>query len=179
MMIVIRKATEKDIPAIQQLAVVIWEKTYSSIISQEQIRYMLDLFYSEKSLLKQMNELEHFFFIALENEIEIGFASFSEVIGQLETNYGLIFKLHKIYVHPNQQGKGTGKLLIEFIMKEIGVLCGWRDANHDSASLDLNVNRFNPARFFYEKLGFQIIREEDIDIGNGYFMNDYVMRKEV
>ena len=30
---------------------------------------------------------------------------------------------------------------------------------------------------FYEKLGFQIIKEEDVDIGNGYFMNDYIMEK--
>jgi ribosomal protein S18 acetylase RimI-like enzyme len=37
------------------------------------------------------------------------------------------------------------------------------------------VNRHNRALHFYEKQGFKIIREEDIDIGSGYFMNDYVM----
>jgi len=37
------------------------------------------------------------------------------------------------------------------------------------------VNRQNNAKNFYEKLGFVVIKEEDIDIGNGYFMNDYVM----
>jgi ribosomal protein S18 acetylase RimI-like enzyme len=39
----------------------------------------------------------------------------------------------------------------------------------------VNVNRHNKALHFYEKYGFKIIREEDIDIGEGYFMNDYVM----
>jgi ribosomal protein S18 acetylase RimI-like enzyme len=39
----------------------------------------------------------------------------------------------------------------------------------------LNVNRYNPAKDFYEKLGFKIILEEDIPIGQ-YWMNDYVMR---
>jgi hypothetical protein len=39
----------------------------------------------------------------------------------------------------------------------------------------LNVNRYNKARFFYEKFGFKIIDEVDISIGNNYFMNDYVM----
>jgi len=39
----------------------------------------------------------------------------------------------------------------------------------------LNVNRFNPAVSFYEKYGFKIIKEEVIDIGNGYVMDDYVM----
>jgi len=44
-----------------------------------------------------------------------------------------------------------------------------------ATSLTLNVNRHNKARFFYEKYGFVIIGEEDIDIGEGYFMNDYIM----
>jgi ribosomal protein S18 acetylase RimI-like enzyme len=39
----------------------------------------------------------------------------------------------------------------------------------------LNVNKYNKAKFFYEKLGFVISKEEVIDIGNGYVMDDYVM----
>ena len=42
-------------------------------------------------------------------------------------------------------------------------------------TLDLNVNRHNKAREFYEKLGFAVIQEEDVPIGP-YWMNDYVMR---
>ncbi len=43
----------------------------------------------------------------------------------------------------------------------------------------LNVNRCNKARNFYEARGFQVIAEEDIDIGNGYLMNDYLMQKDL
>jgi len=43
----------------------------------------------------------------------------------------------------------------------------------------LNVNRQNKARFFYEKLGFKIAYSEDIEIGNGYLMNDFVMVKDI
>ena len=32
---------------------------------------------------------------------------------------------------------------------------------------------------FYEKLGFSVVGEEDIDIGQGYFMNDFVMEKKL
>ena len=35
------------------------------------------------------------------------------------------------------------------------------------------------ARNFYEKLGFVIIEEKDFDIGQGFFMNDYVMEKKI
>ncbi len=43
--------------------------------------------------------------------------------------------------------------------------------------LELDVNRDNKARLFYEKQGFVVYKEKDTDIGNGYMMNDYVMRK--
>ena len=49
----------------------------------------------------------------------------------------------------------------------------------NARSLLLNVNRHNKAISFYKKYGFDIIAEEDIDIGNGYYMNDYVMEKKL
>jgi hypothetical protein len=45
--------------------------------------------------------------------------------------------------------------------------------------LRLNVNRYNKARQFYERMGFAVVREEDVPIGNNYFMNDYVMEVPV
>ena len=50
------------------------------------------------------------------------------------------------------------------------------EAKHKGASeIELNVNRYNPAKTFYEKIGFTLIGQEDIDIGGGHFMNDYIM----
>ena len=47
----------------------------------------------------------------------------------------------------------------------------------EANALDLNVNRYNySAQSFYEKFGFKVLKEEDIHIGGGYFMNDYVLR---
>jgi hypothetical protein len=31
----------------------------------------------------------------------------------------------------------------------------------------------------YKKLGFHVIREEMNDIGNGYYMDDYVLRMDL
>ncbi|GAB3820696.1 hypothetical protein GCM10028895_21410 [Pontibacter rugosus] len=47
-----------------------------------------------------------------------------------------------------------------------------------AAILDLNVNRYNNAKAFYERCGYQVYVQEDIAIGP-YWMNDYVMRKEL
>ncbi|RZM14506.1 MAG: GNAT family N-acetyltransferase, partial [Pedobacter sp.] len=49
---------------------------------------------------------------------------------------------------------------------------------NDCVGMWLDTFEFQ-ARGFYEKLGFQVIREEDIDIGNGFYMNDFVMEKKL
>lgn len=161
--ITIRKATEDDINVIQQLAHAIWPGTFSEILSREQVRYMLQLIYSKTSLQKQMAE-GHNFLIVEDNKTPIAYADYSLLKDD-------IYKLHKIYVLPQQQGKGIGKLLIEYIMDAI--------QKKNASSLLLNVNRYNQAKGMYERLGFKVIGEEDIDIGEGYFMNDYIMEKKL
>lgn len=162
-MLKIRKATSKDIPLIRELTFKVWPQTYAAIISREQIEYMMEMMYSEASLLKQMNEGCRFI-IAYDNNEPVGFASCQETEPSL-------FKLHKIYVLNTQQGKGTGKFMIEYLLNDIRQKGG--------SALQLQVNRHNKARNFYEKLGFVTIQEADFDIGNGYFMNDYVMEKKL
>lgn len=159
----IRKAYPHDIPLIRDLANQSWPITYSSILSKEQVDYMMELIYSEKSLAAQM-EKGHEFVIAYDGVEPVGFAS----VSLLEPG---IYKLQKLYVLPSEHGKGMGKFILNELIKAMKTKGG--------RLLKLNVNRFNKARDFYEKLGFTVIGEEDIDIGNGYFMNDYVMKKEI
>jgi GNAT superfamily N-acetyltransferase len=161
-MLSIHPATIEDIPVIQHLTNIIWPATYSSILSGEQLAYMLDIMYSRDALINQMENQHHRFLLCYDGTEPVGFASF----GHIGDN---VFKLHKIYVLPNQQGKGVGKFIIEHIKDAI--------LPQGAVALDLNVNRQNSARGFYERIGFTILRNEDIDIGRGYWMNDYVMRR--
>jgi ribosomal protein S18 acetylase RimI-like enzyme len=160
----IRFATVDEVKTIEQLAREIWPGTYGHILPPEQLEYMLKLIYSPASLQNQMQQQHHTFIIVeLDNE-PVAFASWSEI------EKG-VCKLHKLYVHQRTQGKGIGKTLIDFIDGHLQA--------QNIRALRLNVNRHNKARFFYEKLGFAVIGEEDIDIGNNYFMNDYIMEKPV
>lgn len=160
-MLSLRHATVADIPLIQDLTNRIWPQTYGTILTTEQIAYMLEMMYSSESLREQMTELKHEFLICDDDDEAVGFASFSMVEPS-------IWKLHKIYVLLNKHGRGIGRFMIDHILNEVRL--------RGATALDLNVNRHNPATHFYKKLGFEIIREEDIDIGNGYWMNDFVMR---
>jgi ribosomal protein S18 acetylase RimI-like enzyme len=162
-MVAIIKANVDAIPAIKKLAHLTWQVTYKEILSAEQLSYMLHSFYDESALQKQF-EQGHQFIVAKENKEAIGFASYSS-----KENNKSVYKLHKIYVHPDQQGKNIGKLLLNYVINDV--------QNKNATALELNVNRHNKAFYFYQKNGFEIIKEEDIDIGNNYFMNDYVMLK--
>jgi len=160
---IIRKANPGDASLIRDMAYEIWPQTYGRILSKEQLQYMLVLLYSEQTLKKEMEQGVEFILV-YDGPLPVGFASFSK------TQPG-VYKLHKIYVLPSQQGKGTGRFIIDEVVKTT--------KQTGATRLQLNVNRHNNAKIFYEKLGFAVIREEDIDIGNGYFMNDYVMEKKL
>jgi len=161
----LRFADVHDINTIGFLAQQIWPATYKNIFSTDQIIYMMDLFYSPSSLKKQLKDDKHTFVLIEDGEGSMGFASYSEI------NPNGIYKLHKIYVLPALQGKGIGKAMIDFIVESI--------KPNGAKALRLNVNRNTKARSFYERLGFSVIQEEDVDIGNSYFMNDFVMEKKL
>jgi len=163
----IAPATLKDIPTIIKLAEATWEPTYRFIISREQIEYMYRVIYTPASLKRQMSEQHHTFLLAYVDGEPAGYASF----GPLPQEDGrTAYKLHKIYVLPTRQGQGLGVHLIEAVENAA--------RNAGGPFLELNVNRYNPAISFYERRGFVRHREEDIPIGP-YFMNDFVMRKEL
>jgi GNAT superfamily N-acetyltransferase len=161
----IRPAELDDINTIGFLAQQIWPVAYDGIVPPDQLQYMLNLLYSPPALRRQMMEDRHQFLLVEQGEEAIGFASWS---GMTEPG---VFKLHKLYVLPGEQGKGLGRSMLQFIFGVIGP--------EGAQVLRLNVNRYNKARQFYEKLGFRVVGEEDVAIGNDYFMIDYIMEAPV
>ena len=76
-------------------------------------------------------------------------------------------KIHKIYVLPETQGTGLGRQFFELVKDKA--------IEKNQKAIFLNVNKYNNAIHFYNKLGFIKVKDEVIDIGNGYVMDDYVM----
>lgn len=165
-MFVIENNTDSNFTDIRAIANEVWPKTYGSILGQAQFDYMMEMMYSIASLQIQANEKQHHFILAKENGIAVGFASY-----EFNCNQTSKTKIHKIYILSTQQGKGIGKILLDYIAKEA--------CKHNNTALFLNVNKYNTAQHFYKKLGFEITAEEVIDIGQGYVMDDYVMEKVI
>ena len=164
-MLSVRVATIADIPLIQDLTYKVWPQTYNPIIGEDQVKYMLGQFYTHDALEKQIKVLNHKFIVVYDDGEPVAFASF----GLVEPG---IFKLHKLYVATNQQGKGIGAYIIGYIQSEL--------ASIQIKKLRLNVNIYNKnAIAFYNKAGFHLLKDEIIDIGNGFFMDDHVFELDI
>jgi len=161
----ILQASKNQLPIIQDLAYKIWPNAYAEILAEAQLDFMLENFYSIDSLENQL-ENNHIFLLAEDDGVYYGFASY-----EINCKEQGKTKLHKIYVLPNTQKNGVGKMLLESVEKAAQKAL--------NKYLFLNVNKYNNAKNFYEKFEFKIIKEEMIDIGQGYVMDDYVMEKSI
>ena len=164
-MYLIREATVADVPAILQIAEQTWWPTYGPLLGKEQVSYMLSTIYAPEKVMAQVENAEQTFLLLLEDGQPVAFAAYSPREEDAD-----IYKLHKLYCLPATQGKGYGKILIDAVAEKV--------AEAGKHTLDLNVNRYNKAKTFYEKMGFEVVYDEDIPIGP-YWMNDHVMRKKL
>lgn len=154
-----KKAGHSDCKLIYDLALEIWNTHYIPIIGQQQVDYMLSTLYSENSLMKQMEGGQEFTLIYLD-ELAIGYFSLSR-----KENVSF---LHKFYIDSTKQQLGIGTTVLNEIISK----------SNGATSIELTVNRKNFKTInFYFKNSFRIKSVEDFDIGNGYFMNDFVMEK--
>jgi len=164
-MIEIRLATVEDIPTIAEIASITWAVAYKDILSEEQREYMLKMMYSFESLNQQMKNEQTFLIAELSQKV-VGFLSYE--LAYIKSN-GM--KIHKYYVLPEVQGKGVGSALLQKA-EQIAT-------KNTIEFITLNVNRYNLTIQHYLSKGFVIIKSEDISIGNGYLMEDFVMQKKI
>ncbi|WP_297930385.1 GNAT family N-acetyltransferase [uncultured Coprobacter sp.] len=160
-----RKAGIDDIALIRDLAEKSFLPTYKEILSADQLDWMFDWMYSADSLRRQIED-GHVFFIAYDGDRPCGYVS-------VERQGEALFHLQKIYVLPDFQGKHVGQYLVRLVFDYV------RSLYSGECTVELNVNRNNKAKFFYERMGFSVARSGDFPIGNGYYMNDYIMAIEL
>jgi ribosomal protein S18 acetylase RimI-like enzyme len=161
---IIAADSEELIKKVVEIAGEVWRQHYPSIISKEQIEYMLEKFQSFDAVLEQMAKENYRYFLMKEGEDFDGFFAIAPK--------GSSLFLSKIYIKQAKRGLGLAKKSISFI-KEMSIKEGFDN-------ISLTVNRKNePSIKAYLKLGFKIVSEMDTNIGGGYTMNDYEMRLEV
>lgn len=161
----LRRADERDIPLLRRLAESAFRATYRDLLSAAQLDYMMERMYAPR---------------VLERELRAGFAWFVAYCGgepcgylSVERQDEALFHLQKIYVLPAFQGRGAGAFLFDAAVDYV------RRTHAGPSRLELNVNRRNRAVGFYLRMGMRKLRAGDFPIGDGYYMNDYIMGLDI
>lgn len=157
-----RPATTDDIAMLRGLAERIWRASYATIISPEQIDFMLGWMYGAEQIARELREGVAWE-IAISEEQPVGFFA----VGFDEPPRA---KLHKLYLLPERQGMGLGQALIERA-HEVA-------AARDASEIWLQVNKKNTQAIrAYERAGYIVERSAVFEIGHGFVMDDFIMRR--
>ncbi len=155
-----RKVQPDDTAAIKELSAFassIVKEAFDPIIGAAQNDYMISLFQSEESISEQLIKGYQYYNVYADS-IKVGFVAFLERETELY--------LSKFYLSKEYRGRGYANDMFAFICENAKKL------GYDRVTL--NVNKDNPACRAYEAFGMKIAREEKNDIGNGFYMDDYV-----
>jgi len=162
----IQPASLDDLPAIRDLATAIWHRCYPGIISREQIEFMLVRMYALETLRDEIQSQGIRFDRLLVDNLFIGFAAYGP------TGTPTAWKLHKLYLAPEHQGRGLGSRLLKH--------CEAQARQLGARELRLNVNKRNAqAIAAYQRNGYTKTEEVTQDIGGGFVMDDFVMTKRL
>lgn len=154
-------STPEQIDLTVRLAKDIWQQHYLSMIEQAQIDYMLDKFQSPSAIQQQINS-GYLYFLA---NYDLRLSGYLALVPDTQQSRLMI---SKIYVDTNARGAGIGKDMFEYTKdkaQELGLKTIW---------LTVNVNNCDSIKW-YIRQGFQKVDEVKADIGNGYFMDDYIL----
>lgn len=153
--------TDKQIETLALLASEIWHNYWTIILSIEQIDYMVEKFQSKNAIYNQIQNEKYTYYFIRQNGIDIGYFGISE-----KENY--LF-LSKLYIKKDYRNKGIGQQAFEKI-KTIT-----KEKNY--SNIILTVNKYNENTITaYQKWGFKTINSVVTDIGNGFVMDDYIMK---
>ena len=155
------EAKESDLIRIEQMMQKVWEPTFRHFVAQKQIELMQKEMHHVKAYQKQIQSGHHFL-IAQEDKQLLGFVSYYELENGI--------KISKLYIDIQAQSKGVGKKLLQEVISKAKL--------KNFHFIELNVNRYNKALYFYRRLGFYIKESQDIPYQE-FYLYDYLMRYDI
>ena len=160
---VIRKATLRDVPALQALLIATWHDTYDPIYGRARVTDITGRWHSIAALEHEQNDPDITVLVAEANERLVGTAS-----ARMDTDKAL--HLLRLYVDPKRQRGGLGGALLQAI----------KEAFPDAACITLEVEPANrKACAFYERHGFQVVGESDDCGGMGDGIPSQIMQRQL
>ena len=156
--------TPESLQTIRDIAADIWPKTFAAILSREQIAYMMEMMYAPEVMAKELADGYNFEIVRVDG-IPAGYMVWSAYPAAPDSA-----KLHKLYLLQEYHHQGIGSAMLTHV--------AGRARSSGFSRLRLNVNKYNEAaKKSYLCNGFSVTESVKIDIGNGFFMDDFVMEK--
>jgi diamine N-acetyltransferase len=158
--------TRSDFALIASLAREIWLAHYTSIITTEQIEYMLDGRFSPTNLQRYIDAPDRWMYVLRLDDAPVGYCSCALTDTPAE------MKLEQLYLRPALHGRGLGRYMLEHVERQARA--------NGCDTLILQVNKHNTGSIdVYRRGGFQVREEIVLDIGKGYVMDDFIMQKKL
>ena len=155
-----------DFECVADVARRIWIEHYITIISQDQIDYMLSGRFTPENLERYIGATDKWFYVLRLAGVVVGYCSFAKTVTPGE------MKLEQLYLSPSLHGRGLGKRMMRWVEQET--------LARDCQTLMLQVNKQNTKSIdVYRRGGFQVREELVVDIGSGFVMDDYIMEKRL
>jgi diamine N-acetyltransferase len=166
--ITITKLLDTDLEQLREISREIWYSHYSSILSQEQIEYMLTKMYGTGVIENEICHQDIFYDQVLHNSELVGYLSYgSEIMDNLNC-----LKLHKCYLLTSLHGFGYGQKMLFYVYQKAKEM--------KFKQIVLNVNKRNEKGIkAYTRFGFRIIDSQIKDFGSGFILDDYIMGYEL
>ncbi len=155
----IRRIEKNEIEELSCIASKVVKEHFDPLIGASQNDYMIARFQSVEAISEQFVHGYRYYWV-LESGNKAGFFAVFPREGKLY--------LSKFYIVSAYRGLHLARKMFDYIVDEAG--------RESLPAVFLNVNRGNTDVIaIYEHLGFVKVREEKNDIGQGFYMDDYVM----
>lgn len=128
----------------------------------DQINYMLAQRYCPVVIYSQLDDGNTWWKKLVSADDTIGFSCCVRTAQPTE------LKIDKLYIQHDHHRKGYGRMLVDDVIKIMHKMGG--------SKLILTVNKQNHSAIHaYQRYGFEIMGDSNVDIGSGFYMNDYLM----
>lgn len=160
---IVKVSNDEEIACVAKLAAEIWKEHYTGLLGERQVDYMLEKFQSQSAIKGQIDG-GYCYYMLQSDGVSCGYFSFEEKEDKLF--------LSKLYVKKECRGKGIASRAFEFMTQ----YC----RQNKLTAIWLTVNKGNANSIeVYRKKGFETVRAAVSDIGGGFFMDDYIMEKQL
>lgn len=160
----VRVERAEQVTELAAIADEVWHQHFATILSPEQIDYMVARFQSEAAMKDQMETQGYEYYFIQAEGVNVGYVGIK--------NDGDRLFLSKLYILKRYRGNGYASGAFEFLRR----ICRVRGLR----AVWLTVNRYNADTIaIYKKKGFAVTEEKVTDIGNGFVMDDYFMEWQI